>query len=306
VIRLGLCCTFREAPIKFRTATATATGKLSRRDVLGKVSELCLKNAEALECALAYCLDHRIGSFRISSSMMPLRTHPQLGYALGELPQAARIAAVLRRCRRFAQRHDLRTTFHPDQFVVLNSKNSAVVDFAVRELEYQAEVAALVGADVLTLHLGGGYGDKPEAIRRFEQHVKRLSRRVRRRLALENDDRTFTPADVIPLCRSLRLPCVYDVHHHRCKPDGMSIEQATREAASTWNREPVFHLSSPLGGWGASQPQRHADYIDPDDFPETWLSLDATVEVEAKAKEVAVEELVERLAAAGALRAPVR
>ena len=37
--------------------------------------------------------------------------------------------------------------------------------------------------------------------------------------------------------------------------------------------------------------RRHADTIDVRDFPTTWRSLDITVEVEAKAKELAVEKL---------------
>jgi UV DNA damage endonuclease len=85
------------------------------------------------------------------------------------------------------------------------------------------------------------------------------------------------------------------VHHHRCLPDDLSVEQATAGAIETWNREPLFHISSPLGGWQSARPQLHDDFIDPNDFPECWRSLDVTVEVEAKAKEVAIERLQQSL-----------
>jgi UV DNA damage endonuclease len=88
---------------------------------------------------------------------------------------------------------------------------------------------------------------------------------------------------------------VYDVHHHRCNPDGMSIEDVTRRAMATWNREPLFHISSPLEGWDGPQPSRHHDYMDPRDFPACWRDLSITVEVEAKAKELAVARLREAL-----------
>jgi hypothetical protein len=39
------------------------------------------------------------------------------------------------------------------------------------------------------------------------------------------------------------------------------------------------------------RPGRHHDYIDPQDFQEGWLKLRLTVEVEAKAKELAVRKL---------------
>jgi UV DNA damage endonuclease len=71
----------------------------------------------------------------------------------------------------------------------------------------------------------------------------------------------------------------------------MSVEEATEAAAATWNREPLFHLSSPRDGWNAPCPQNHADYIDPADFPHCWRGRTLTVEVEAKAKQLAVAKL---------------
>ena len=88
---------------------------------------------------------------------------------------------------------------------------------------------------------------------------------------------------------------MYDVHHHRCNPDGMSVEQATRKALATWNREPMFHVSGPIAGWGGPNPSRHHDFIDVEDFPACWRRKKITVEVEAKAKEVAVKKLQKEL-----------
>jgi UV DNA damage endonuclease len=85
------------------------------------------------------------------------------------------------------------------------------------------------------------------------------------------------------------------VHHHRCNPDGLSVEQATEQAIGTWDREPLFHISSPIDGWNGSRPGSHHDFIDVRDLPKCWLDLDLTVEVEAKAKEVAVLKLKKEL-----------
>jgi len=49
--RLGLCCMFRDQPIKFVTTTATAIGKMKRPDALKKLSRLCMENADALLAA---------------------------------------------------------------------------------------------------------------------------------------------------------------------------------------------------------------------------------------------------------------
>ena len=114
---------------------------------------------------------------------------------------------------------------------------------------------------------------------------------VRSRLTLENDDKVYTPADLLSVCVDTGVPLVYDVHHHRCLSDGLSVSDATEKARKTWKSEPIFHISSPLEGWNGPKPARHHDYIDIDDFPAGWLGWPLTVEVEAKAKELAVARL---------------
>ncbi|HEU5118966.1 MAG TPA: hypothetical protein VFT74_20415, partial [Isosphaeraceae bacterium] len=144
---------------------------------------------------------------------------------------------------------------------------------------------------------GGVFGDKVKALDDLARALGRLSDRARTRLTVENDDRSFSPSDLLPFCRAEGIPLVYDAHHHRCLPDALSIEQATAEALRTWNREPVFHLSSPRDGWSGSEPRPHHDFIDIADLPACWRTLDVTVEVEAKAKEAAVGKLRDELAA---------
>ena len=296
MIRLGLCCIFRDQSIKFRTTTAAAIARMKRDDGLAKLSALCMANADALLASLQFCADNGIGCFRINSQILPLKTHPECGYEVGDLPDGDEIIRRFKKCKRFAKRYKLRTCFHPDQFVVLNSPRPDVVEKSIEELEYQAEVAGWIGADVVNIHGGGAYGDKQKALARFARNLKRLSRRVRSRLTVENDDRTYTPADLLPLCRAEGIPLVYDVHHHRCNQDGLSEEEVTEQAIATWDREPVFHISSPIDGWKGPKPGRHHDFIAVKDFPNCWRELDLTVEVEAKAKEVAVLKLMRQLA----------
>ena len=291
-IRLGLCCQFSQAPIKFRTTTATALARLERRDQLFRLAELCRHNADSLLAALQFCAAHGIGSFRIQSQILPVKTHPQAGYHIEQLPEADDIVMRFWRCGAFAKENNIRTGFHPDQFVVLNSPDDRVVGHAVADLEYQTEVAEWTNADTINIHGGGAYGDKRLALETLRRNLNRLSSRARSRLTLENDDKSFTPADLLPFCLTEVLPFVYDAHHHRCCPDGLSVEAASAAAAKTWGeREPLFHISSPLEGWHGPRPSRHHDYIDPQDFPAGWLKLRLTVEVEAKAKELAVRKL---------------
>lgn len=224
-----------------------------------------------------------------------MKTHPQQGYDVSDLPDGDEIIRRFKKCRSFAKKNDLRTCFHPDQFVVLNSQRPDVVESSIKELEYQAEVAEWIGADVINIHGGGAFGDKKKALDDFARNLDRLSARARKRLTVENDDKIYTPADLLPVCRSTGIPLVYDVHHHRCNQDDLTIEEATEQAITTWKREPLFHISSPIEGWKGPHPERHHDYIDMKDFPKCWRDLDVTVEVEAKAKELAVLKLAGEL-----------
>ncbi len=296
MIRLGLCCIFKEEPIRFRRTTAAALSKLTPRERGEKLSGICRDNAQALEAAITFCSQNGIGAFRVNSQILPLKTHPQAGYELIDLPGGGEIVARFEACGRQRRQCGLRLSFHPDQFVVLNSPRPEVAASSVRELIYQAVVAEWIGADVINIHGGGAYGDKPAALERLAAAVEKLPAAVRERLTLENDDRTYTPAELLPVCRTTGLPLVYDAHHHRCLPDGLTEQAATAAAIKTWNREPLFHLSSPRAGWAdGADPRPHHDLIDPSDFPACWESLDITVEVEAKAKEIAVSRLLAAL-----------
>jgi UV DNA damage endonuclease len=287
---------FRDQPIKFATTTATAISKLQRAEALVKLSRLCLNNADSLLAALQFCADNGIGCFRVNSQILPIKTHPTCGYSVSELPDGDEIIRRFQACGVLANAYGMRTCFHPDQFVVLNSPRLDVVEKSIAELEYQAEVAEWIGADVINIHGGGAYGDKSKALAEFAINLDRLSSKVRSRLTVENDDSTYTPADLLPLCEATGIPLVYDVHHHRCNPDDLSVEQATKRALATWNREPMFHISSPAESWDGQNPERHHDFIDVADFPACWRRKKITVEVEARAKEVAVAKLRTELA----------
>lgn len=287
--RWGLCCQFLDSPIKFRQATHRYVSTLDHAAGRLYLSDIVLGNAGALSDAVARCKELGIGAFRISSQIMPLATHPESGYSVEDLDSPDDIAAAYRAAGALAQKNSIRLSFHPDQFVVLNSTAERVVASSVQEMNHQAMVADLIGAEALTLHVGGKTEGTKPAIERLERGIGKLGPSARSKLALENDDRLFSPADLLPFCERTGIPFIYDVHHHRCNPDGMSVTEATERSITAWgNREPWMHLSSPRDGWDAKDSRPHADFVDPSDFPEEWVGRGMTIDVEAKEKERAV------------------
>ncbi len=301
MIRWGLCCQFVDAPIKFRTATHRYVATLSRAARREYLAGIARDNAAALVEAARHCRSLGIGAFRINSQILPLGTHPRSGYTLEKLDPGGEIRTAFVAAGNAAREVDVRLSFHPDQFVVLNSERPAVVESALGELDFQAATAELIGADTVVCHGGGGAGGVEAALDRLERGLDRLSERARSRMALENDDRLFSPASLAPLCGRAGVPLVYDAHHHRCHADGLSVAEATSLAAATWSgREPWMHISSPRDGWQAANPRPHADYLDPSDFPAEWRARNLTVDVEAKAKERAVLAIMSHLAVTAA------
>ena len=291
--RLGLCCQFVDAPIKFRSATHRYVATLGAQAGRRYLQEIAEANAAALWQAVERCHTLGIGAFRVNSQILPLGTHPESGYALDALDGSGAIRAAFEAAGARAAALDIRLSFHPDQFVVLNSERELVVRSSVAELEFQGVLAELIGADTMVVHAGGASGGVPAALARLARGIDALSDRARARLALENDDRHFAPLDLLPFSAETGVPLVYDAHHHRCHPDGLDVDDATARAVRSWGgREPWMHISSPRDGWGAANPRPHADYIDPTDFPPAWRGMRVTVDVEAKAKERAVMALI--------------
>lgn len=295
MIRFGLCCIFKEEPIRFRRTTARRLSGMSEKDRLEFLSDIGLHNADSLMESLRYCRANGIFSFRINSQILPLKTHPEWGYDMTDLPAGEQIIRRFQDAGDYCRENDIRTTFHPDQFVVLSSPRTEVVDSSIRDLVYQAEVAEWVNADVINIHAGGVYNDKKSALERLRNSIDGLPDSVRKRLTLENDDRLYSPQDLFPVCEAMGVPLVYDVHHHRCYPDGLSEKRATEMALKTWDREPLFHVSSPRKREKESEFRKHHDDVDPMDVPSFWKNLNITIEVEAKDKELAVKRLKQDL-----------
>ncbi len=87
--------------------------------------------------------------------------------------------------------------------------------------------------------------------------------------------------------------------HHAGQPRLVAHnEEATRVTVGAWERlerEPYSHLPSPAHGWQGKTPRMHADYADVNDLPEVWKTLSASIDVEARAKELAVMKLMRDL-----------
>jgi UV DNA damage endonuclease len=276
---------------------------------------------EALHGVLDYLERRDIRMYRMTASLAPYATHPDLPAFRGQV-EACRdeLAAVGARARA----RGLRLSTHPGQYIVLNSEEAAVREGAVRDLELQAQLLDAMGLGreaVVVLHVGGAAGGVQAGLDRFEAGLERLSDAARDRLVIENDDRSFALCDVMALHERTGLRVVWDILHHHCHdPHDVPDREALELALSTWPAgvRPKIHYSTPKTAmeerkrkvgrrversWVLPQLRAHADMIDPIGFEhfvrETARDLELDVMLEAKAKDLALLRLREQLAARG-------
>ena len=114
-----------------------------------------------------------------------------------------------------------------------------VVKRAVADLDYHNLVLDSLGTgpqSKIVLHLGGAYGDREEALKRFEHSYRRLGDGVRKRLVLENDERSCSIAEVLETAKKLGIPAVFDNLHNRVNPscEGGDEMYWIDECRKTW------------------------------------------------------------------------
>ncbi|HEY0602378.1 MAG TPA: UV DNA damage repair endonuclease UvsE [Herpetosiphonaceae bacterium] len=259
----------------------------------------------------AYLDKHKITMYRMSSDIAPYVTHPDMPQFHGQIKECS---LELRELGQLAKGQGLRLSFHPSQFVILNSPDRALVDKSIWDLEAQAEMLdcmELGPEAVLIIHVGGTYGDRQSSCQRWVETYQRLPEPVRRRLVLENDDIRFSAANVLWIHEQTGVPLAFDYQHYWCNnPEGLELRPTVERFIRSWpdGVRPKIHYSSPRTEMREIKRKNrktgkaetvlqppiwtgHADFLNPFEFI-TFMrmayDLEFDVMLEAKAKDLAL------------------
>ncbi|OUJ73291.1 UV damage repair endonuclease UvsE [Hymenobacter crusticola] len=190
-------------------------------------------NLACLQRILEYNVERGLLFFRLSSGIVPFGSHP-----INTYPWQHHFAAEFRQIGDYIKANNMRVSFHPDQFVVLNSPDEGIVQRSIAELVYQGSMFDLMELDSkakLQIHVGGLYGDRDLAISRFIATYRTLPEAVRVRLVIENDDRLFSLQDCLRVHEAVGIPILFDNFHHECLNHGEPMAEALQLAAGTWD-----------------------------------------------------------------------
>jgi UV DNA damage endonuclease len=188
-------------------------------------------------------------------------------------------------------------SFHPGHFDILATQDPKRLEATILDLNLHAQIMDMMQLredhyNTINIHIGGAYGDKDSAMKRFCKNFHSLQESAKKRLTVENDDKVnmYSVKDLYEgVYQEIGIPIIFDYHHHRMCNGGLSEKEALVLAASTWPEgvKPLVHYSSSkkLNEDSSSNQQAHADYIY-EKIDQYGLQID--IELEAKAKEQAL------------------
>jgi UV DNA damage endonuclease len=276
-----------------------------REAAIRKLERLAISNLENCLRLLKHNLANEIHFFRLSSRLIPLANHEELT----DWDYISPLKEVFGKIAVFINNHPMRIDFHPDHFVLLNTKKSDILNASVKTLAMHEEI--LKGMEIDTehrcvLHIGGAHDDKDKALEQFIHNWGLIPQTIQKMIMLENDDKTFTLDETLYLCEKLGIPLVFDYHHHLANYQNEDWSSNWDRVVATWKHSKLpikMHISSPKS---QKEIRAHADFIDPDMFLTFLNEIKGTVSeihcmIEAKQKDAALFKLAEDMKDTGKL-----
>jgi len=261
---------------------------------LDYVSELALQNVKDLETHIHWNNEHGIKLFRLSSQIFPWMEE----YEWSDLKDWDEISSRMLDIGKLATESGQRLTMHPGPYHCLASPTPKVVERTIKGLNKHAEQFDMMGFEPsnynkINIHVGGAYGDKKAALKRFCENFELLGDSTKKRLVIENDDspNEFSVKDLFDgIYQVIGIPITFDYFHHKFNTGDMTEEEALKMAAITWPEgiTQCCHYSESRRKEKLDEsirPQAHSDIIY--EKIQTY-GLEPDIVIEAKLKEQAI------------------
>lgn len=231
VISIGYACLVKGVP---NTDFKSITAKNVTENSLLKIIE---HNLNSLENIIDYNIREGIKLFRISSDLIPFGSND-----INRLHWWEIFAAKFKKIGAKIKAGQIRVSMHPGQYTVLNSNRNDVVKRAYDDLKYHLQVLESLDTSQqskIILHVGGVYNDKKAALIRFKTNFLKLDQKIKKRLIIENDEKSYNVQDVYLLAKELQIPAVFDNLHHQINggQDNQADLKWIKRFRTTWKAE---------------------------------------------------------------------
>ena len=281
------------------TLTYTHYMKLDSELAMKLIDKKIVSNFENLEKIIKYNIKNNIHFYRMTSNLIPLATHQAVNFEY-----IRKYNKFYNKIGKLINDNNLRVDTHPDQYCVLNSTKSDIVNSSISILKFHKNMlkAFKIKNPKMILHVGSSVFGKKNSIKRFINNFNTLDDEIKKMLIIENDDKIFNIIDVLDLCNKINVPMVLDYHHFMCNNSGECLKNYVEKIFNTWNNDelvPKVHFSSPKNKT-KKEFRSHHDYVDSDEFIKfiedvKFLNRDFDIMIEAKMKDDALFRLVREL-----------
>ncbi|MBB3112600.1 UV DNA damage endonuclease [Paenibacillus phyllosphaerae] len=232
-----------------KTMTFASFTKLADREAaIRKLERIAEENLHNTLRVIRHAVAHDIKMYRFSSKLIPLLTHE----ALADWSPWPALADGFASIGKFAKEKEMRVSFHPDHFCVFSTPRPEVLEKSKQDMEVHLRMLEAMGLPETAkcnIHVGGAYGDKVKAGARFVEQFNALPERMRNRITLENDDKTFTARETLEAAEAVNVPMVLDIHHHAVNDGGETDANLYGELwpriLRSWQLEPLVHQEHP-------------------------------------------------------------
>lgn len=285
-MRFGYACLNMTNKTSFRTCRL----KTAEKEGISKIKELALVNLNVIYETIQWNLKNDFHFYRMTSDVVPFATHAVNDWKWYEDED---VLSLTNKIKKLVEENDFRLSIHPGQHSPLNTINDKVLSNTYLDFEYHARLLDLMGGNDMITHVGGVYGDKEAAKKRFAERYLGLSDSIKSHLRLENDDKSFTVKDVLDIHEMCGVPICLDIHHHNCNSEG-DIREMFPLIYRTWEGfgTPKTHIST---GEKARNHSAHADYVSEEDlveFIDIIGDYDVDIMFECKKKELSPLKLI--------------
>jgi UV DNA damage endonuclease len=266
-INFGYCCLNTRLRKNNIFTSRTCRLETINKKGIEYVYELINSNLRDLKTIIEWNHKNNVTVFRMSSDMFPFATHSKYS----SIYNMDQFKIKLNEIGDLAKSFNQRLTFHPGQYTLLTSMKENVLLKSIDELDFHAKIMDTMGLgcdSVMVIHGGSKEGGKIAAMERFKINFKRLGQSAQDRLVLENCEMCYAVMDLLPICKELKIPIVFDAHHYNLNKGEGDISFLLKDILDIWYERkitPKFHLSECRPGIletdSITKRRAHSDYI---------------------------------------------
>jgi UV DNA damage endonuclease len=229
-----------------------------------KFIETTKNNLDCLLTMLKFNVENNLLFFRITSRLIPFASHPIMDF-----DWKCYFKDDFDEISEFIHENDIRISMHPGQFVVINSKDPEVFERGLNELKYHSEVFDILKLDStakMQVHVGGVYGNKEKSMERFIERYKNLDKNIKKRLIIENDEKSYNLSECLEISNQIKIPVLFDYFHYELNNTGEDLQGCFENFTETWKAKDGL----PLVDYSSQKPGKskgtHVESIDIDHF----------------------------------------